>query len=146
MKDESQAALTRRTLDEGFRAWRRVSTEAPKRGWIAEIREALGMTCGDLALRLGVTAAAISMIEKAEATESIKLKSLRRAAKALDCTLVYALVPRRPLEKIIEHKRRRIAAKDLASVLSAKPIGDYRALIAAYAQTVKRKRLWRSGV
>ena len=143
MKEESQAALLRRTLDETFRKWRRVPPEAPKRGWIAEIRDALGMSCGDLANRVGVTAAAVSMIEKAEATEAIKLKSLRRVAKALDCTLVYALVPQRPLEKIIENKKRRIAAKDLASVLGTKPVGDYRALIAAYAQTVKRKRLWR---
>jgi predicted DNA-binding mobile mystery protein A len=37
---------------------------------------------------------------------SIELATLRRAAAALDCTLVYALIPNKPLETTIRERAR----------------------------------------
>lgn len=68
----------------------------PPRGWIKAVREALGMTTAQLAERLGVSQPRAVAIEKAETTNSITLDSLQRAARALDCELVYALRSRNP--------------------------------------------------
>jgi len=38
----------------------------------------------------------VSDLERSEAEEGIRLNSLRKVADALDCDLVYALVPRHP--------------------------------------------------
>jgi predicted DNA-binding mobile mystery protein A len=85
----------------------------PPRGWIKAIREALGMTTAQLAKRLNVSQPRVLGIEKAEASGSIKLESLERAARALDCRLVYALVPRKPLESLAEDRARELAKKRL---------------------------------
>jgi predicted DNA-binding mobile mystery protein A len=72
----------------------------PPAGWLRAIREALGMTSGVLAERLGVTASGARKLEQAEAIDAITLGTLRRVADALDCDLQYALVPRRPLREM----------------------------------------------
>jgi transcriptional regulator with XRE-family HTH domain len=77
---------------ESFRA--ASSLPRPKRGWIYAIRETLGVSTGELGRRLGTSRQLPLQFEKAEADDSITLKSLRRVGKALDCELVYALVPR----------------------------------------------------
>lgn len=72
----------------------------PAAGWLRAIRDALGMTSGVLAGRLGVTASGARKLEQAEAVDAITLGTLRRVAEALDCDLQYALVPRRPLREM----------------------------------------------
>lgn len=67
------------------------------------------MTTAQLARRLGVSQPRAVHIQKAEITGAITLDSLERAARALDCRLVYALVPRAPLEEMAEGRARRIA-------------------------------------
>ena len=74
--------------------------QRPPAGWLRAIREALGMTSGVLAERLGVTASGARKLEQAEAVDAITLGTLRRVAQALDCDLQYALVPRRPLREM----------------------------------------------
>jgi predicted DNA-binding mobile mystery protein A len=66
----------------------------PSKGWIRTIRQALGVSSGELARRLGTSRQLPLQLEKGEAEDRITLKSLRAAANALDCDLVYALVPR----------------------------------------------------
>jgi predicted DNA-binding mobile mystery protein A len=82
----------------------------PARGWVKAVREALGMSAEQLAKRIGVTKPRIYELEKAETTGSISLESLERAAHALDCQLVYALVPKNPLQTLVE-ERAYISAK-----------------------------------
>src|SRR5277367_2562925 len=77
---------------EPYRAARKVSR--PPKGWIRALRQALGISSGELARRLGTSRQLPLQMEKAEAEDRITLKSLRAAANALDCDLVYALVPR----------------------------------------------------
>jgi predicted DNA-binding mobile mystery protein A len=65
-----------------------------------------------LARRLGTSRQLPLQLERGEAEDRITLKSLRTVANALDCDLVYALVPRAStLQHLIEN-RARAEAKD----------------------------------
>ena len=122
----------------------------PPKGWIRAIRDAIGMTGGQLASRLGVRPQTIDAIEKSEAAGSIQLNTLRRAAEALDCALVYALVPRTSLDSTVNQRARKIAVRDLQRVahtmkLEAQTTGDpaTEARIEAYIRDqIKDRDLW----
>ncbi len=86
----------------------------PSGGWIRAIRQALGMTNLQLARRAGRDPNTVSDLQAREATQSIQLKSLRELANALDCDLVYALVPRKPLDGILEERARLVAGQTLS--------------------------------
>ncbi|MBK8840867.1 MAG: helix-turn-helix domain-containing protein [Hyphomonadaceae bacterium] len=92
--------LAAQQLDRRFSEIRETLREAerPARGWIKAIREALGMTTAQLAARMGVAQPRITELEKREAGRVVTLQSLERAAEALDCRLVYILVPNDSLE------------------------------------------------
>ena len=53
------------------------------------------MTQTQLAARLGVARQTVDDLERAEAGRRITLESLDRLAQALDCRVVYAVVPER---------------------------------------------------
>lgn len=59
------------------------------------------MTGAQLGARIGIRPQTVESIEKSEAAGTIQLNTLRRAAEALDCTLVYALVPNTSLETVV---------------------------------------------
>lgn len=82
----------------------------PPRGWVKAIREALGMTAAQLGERTGVSKQRALALEKAESSGSV---TLERAANALDCRLVYALMPRKPLETMVEERAFRRAKEQL---------------------------------
>jgi predicted DNA-binding mobile mystery protein A len=84
---------------------------SPVRGWIKAIREALGMTTAQLAKRMGVRQPSVVALEQSEVRGTIELATLRRVAEALDCTLVYALIPNRPLEATIRERARAFARR-----------------------------------
>ena len=106
----------RRQLDKRLKSLKNNDSFArPPRGWIKAIREALGMTTAQLARRLGVSQPRAVAIEKAEASSAITFETLERAARALDCHLVYALVPRKPLEALAEERATRLARRRLAT-------------------------------
>lgn len=105
---------TRRQLDRELEQLRPlVDVARPHKGWIRAIRDALGMSSTELAARLGVSQQRVSDLERGELRETIKLDTLRRAADALDCTLVYALVPRTSLDEAVTQQARRKAAAHL---------------------------------
>ncbi len=86
----------------------------PKVGWIRAVRDALGMTGQQLASRLGVTWQSMADLEKSEAAGTITLNSLTKAAAAMDCTLVYALLPNAPsLEALADQQARKLAVAAL---------------------------------
>jgi transcriptional regulator with XRE-family HTH domain len=93
MKEFEREKL-RRELDEILLAFRlakrrRVGGE----GWLKNIRMAVGIPVEEVARRLGVCRWDIRRLELAEKESRIKLETLKRAAKALGCELVYALAP-----------------------------------------------------
>jgi predicted DNA-binding mobile mystery protein A len=66
----------------------------PVGGWLRAIRLATGMPASYPAAKLNLTRQSFADLEKNEALGAITLKSLRRAADAVDCDFVYALLPR----------------------------------------------------
>src|ERR1700723_106109 len=101
------AAHSRAILDQRFRALGPAARyTAPARGWIKAVREAFGMTTAQLAKRLGVKQPSVVALEQSEVKATIELATLRRAAEALNCTLVYAFVPKQPLEATIRERAR----------------------------------------
>lgn len=74
------------------------------------------MTQAQLAERLDITQQSLNELEKSEATGRITLETLRRVAAALDCQVVYAVVPEKPLAEIRRERAREIATKQLARV------------------------------
>jgi predicted DNA-binding mobile mystery protein A len=106
------AAQSRSRLDERFKEIGVVKGyAAPVRGWIKAIRGALGMTTAQLAKRLKVKQPSVVAIEQSEARGTIELATLRRVAEALDCTLVYAFVPNKPLEAMLRDRARLFARR-----------------------------------
>ena len=107
-------ALARAQLDMRLNTLRKAGgLSRPPRGWIRAIRQALGMTTRQFAKRLGVKQPRVVEMESAEVGGALTLDSLERAANALDCRLVYALVPRRPLESLVEERAEQLARKRL---------------------------------
>jgi len=112
MKTSRLAAQSRARLDERFKEMGTVARYSPPvRGWIKAVREALGMSTAQLAKRLGVKQPSVVDLEQSEAKGSIELATLRRVAEALDCKLVYALVPNKPLETMIRDRARLFAQR-----------------------------------
>src|SRR5258708_34482553 len=97
-------SLPLQQLDQALAPWRPLGRPRPKGGWLRAIRQALGMTTRQLAKAVGVTKAAVVDAERSEAKDDITLATLRRYATALDCELVYALVPNRPLQEPLESR------------------------------------------
>ena len=107
MNKAKLAAQSRSQLDRRFSEIGPLSRFAvPVRGWIKAIREGLDMSSEQLARRLGVKQPSVVALEQSEAKGTIALATLRRVAEALDCTLVYALVPNQPLETIVRDRAR----------------------------------------
>ncbi len=122
----------------------------PPKGWVRAIRDAIGMTGPQLGSRIGVSPQTVDGIEKSEAAGKIQLNTLRRAAEALDCTLVYALVPNTSLEGSVKARARAYAVRELQRVahtmrLEAQEVGDadIEARIEEYIRDVlKEPNLW----
>lgn len=107
--------MARQQLDASLAPLRSLKhIRTPPKGWIRAIRETLGMTGEQLARRLGTNRQRISRIEQDEVRGGLTLNTLERVASALDCTLVYGLVPIESLEETIQKQAKRLALKRLS--------------------------------
>jgi predicted DNA-binding mobile mystery protein A len=114
MSRRHATAEARRSLDRVLSAFRKAPRRPPPRGWIRAVRDALGMTAEQLGERMGgITQPSVQRLELSEAKGSIQLSTLRRAAEALDCEVVYALVPRRTLQETYEQAAKIVARREL---------------------------------
>jgi predicted DNA-binding mobile mystery protein A len=132
MKKQRLAAQARLNLDERFAIIGPATRFTPPvRGWIKAVREALGITTAQLAIRMRIKQPSIIDLERSELKGSIELATLRRAAEALDCTLIYALLPNKPLETTVRDRAREFAQRRLEPVRHSMLLED---------QTVAEKR------
>jgi predicted DNA-binding mobile mystery protein A len=121
----------------------------PPKGWIATIRAALGMPQEVLGARLGMPKQRVSQLEKREQSDDIKLGQLREVAEALNCDFVYALVPREPLEAVVERRSREIAKRQLLAVERTMQLEDQATGISEdrirdyITRHISEKDLWR---
>jgi predicted DNA-binding mobile mystery protein A len=129
---------------EPYRAAREVSR--PSKGWIRTIRQALGISSGELARRLGTSRQLPLQLEKGEAEDRVTLKSLRAAANALDCDLVYAFVPRAgSMQELIENSARaeaknRVLGVEHSMALEDQAVGRIDEAVEAETRRLVRKR------
>jgi predicted DNA-binding mobile mystery protein A len=77
-------------------------------------------------MRLRITQPSTTGMEQAEASKTITLETLERAARALDCELVYALVPRKPLETLVQERARECARGRLRAISHSMALEDQR--------------------
>ena len=117
MQKQDRAALARSGLDARFHDHDILAfAERPARGWVRAIRDALGMSSRQLAARINISQPAVAQLERSEADGVVQLDTLRRAADALECDLVYVLVPRASLDEIVRSRARTVARADIATV------------------------------
>lgn len=145
-------ALARKNLEKRLAPWREQPPVTPSRGWLRAIRDALGMTTRQMAARMGAAPSRISAIEKAETHGGLTIKSLREAAEALDCTLVYAIVPNVPLDDLLRARAERRVDAELARLnqtmklenqaLTPSDLADERARMIARLLEGSPGRLW----
>jgi transcriptional regulator with XRE-family HTH domain len=145
----------RRRLDErllAFRVARRAAaadgkTAAETKSWLRAVRQAVGIPVDVMARRLGVTKYEVFRVEKAEWESRIVLATLRRAADALGCELIYALAPREgsledlaAMERAEREKARETArAKNEAKKREAEEWIDWHAAIRQMFRREMRK-------
>lgn len=137
----------RRQLDEKLKDWQSIrQIPRPRLGWLKAVRESLGMTTRQLAALLGTNNAAVIRLEKRESEGKVTLEALNRAAQAMGCRLVYAVVPDETLEAIVDHKALDAARALLRSVshtmkLEKQEVGTQasQAQLAELAQELKSK-------
>jgi predicted DNA-binding mobile mystery protein A len=120
-------------------------------GWITTVRSALGMSQEAFGSRLRIPKQRVSQLEMRERTGDIKLGQLRDAADALNCDLVYAFVPREPLEDMVQRRARERALRELAAVERTMQLEDQATGISEdrirdyIAEHIDEKDLWRDG-
>lgn len=97
----------------------------PSAGWIASVREALGLSLGQIGQKVRVSRQAVQQLERAEADDRITLGALRRVAEAMGCDLVYALVPKSgSFAELAERPTRERTAHDVKSVVHTMALED----------------------
>lgn len=125
--------------------------EQPSKGWIAAIRQALGMNTRQVGARMGSTQQSAAQLELNEANGSITLKSLRKAAEALDCRVAYVLIPNAgSLDAAIKKQARKKATAlvtpvDQSMRLEAQEVGNLHEQIEALAAELAKNpnsKLW----
>lgn len=109
----------RRVIQQKIDRLSKLDEPAPPSGWLKAIRGSLGISIRQFADRLNLAHSAINQLEKREAKKRVSLETLERAAQAMDCKLVYAIVPIEKgttLEDIIERRAYAAATRILKSV------------------------------
>jgi predicted DNA-binding mobile mystery protein A len=93
---KEQRPLALRELDARQR-WFRVAGEQNRfrMVWLRDVRQALGISVAELARKLKVNPSVFFRMEKRERRKGVTLRTLEGMAEAMDCKLVYAIVPKR---------------------------------------------------
>lgn len=126
-------AIVRKGLDERLPILREAKTAAirPTRGWLRAIREAIGARQEAIAKRMNVQRQSYAQLEKTEAKGTISLSTLQKAAEAMDCDVVYYLVPRAAIAKSYvelarkhDPKFKHLQASEHSMALEDQAVGD----------------------
>ena len=81
-------------LERQMRPYRRARQNArPPEGWLRAMRLAVGLPVERVAQTMGVTPKMVFQTERSEQKKRISMAQLERMARALECDVVYGLVP-----------------------------------------------------
>lgn len=108
--------LLRRQIERRLSTWSQVERQRPRKGWLFIIRQALGMSTAQLAARLGISRQGVADLERRELEDSVTLAALRKTAEAMQCELVYAIIPKTSLVKTLEDQARGKATAEVGRV------------------------------
>ncbi|MBN8542607.1 MAG: mobile mystery protein A [Deltaproteobacteria bacterium] len=114
-KKSNQKRIVQQKLDQ----LSKLNEPMPPSGWVKAIRGSLGLSIRQLAERVGVGHGSINQLEKREPKKRVTLESIENAARAMDCKVVYAIVPQESgatLDDIIRNKAIAAASKILKEV------------------------------
>lgn len=106
----------RKSLDRQFSEIDAAALVVPDGGWLRAVRVALGMSTRQLGIRAGMSGSAIAKIERSEAAGAAQMATLRRIAEALECDLVYAIVPRTGIEHMVRRRAHELATSEVHAV------------------------------
>jgi predicted DNA-binding mobile mystery protein A len=116
--------LRRSQLDRSFAAAKSLPPR-PSGGWIAAVRQALGLSLADIGRLLRVPRQNVQMFERAEAADRITLATLRKVAEAMGCDLIYGFVPKSgSFEELAERPTREGATRDVERVVHTMALED----------------------
>ena len=103
----------------------------PARGWLRAVRSVLRFSQEKVAKKIAMTRQSYADLEAAEQRGAISLNSLQRAAEAMDCELVYFIVPRetvartyRELAQIHDPMFKHLQATEHSMTLENQAVGD----------------------
>jgi predicted DNA-binding mobile mystery protein A len=82
------------------------------------------MSARELGDRLGVSDEAVLELERSEVAGGARLRSLQKAAAAMDCTFVYGFLPNGSLDGIVRERAAEVVADDLARVRHSMALED----------------------
>jgi predicted DNA-binding mobile mystery protein A len=102
----------------------RVHLQPSSGGWLKTVRTALGMSARQLGQRVGVSQASVAEAERAEAEGRITLNALRKMAEGVGCDVVYALVPRTPLDMMVHNQANKTARRLVGEVAQGMALED----------------------
>lgn len=119
--------------------------ERPRGGWIASVREALGLSLAEIGRRIRVPRQNVQMFERAEASDRITLGTLRRVAEAMGCNLIYTFVPKSgTFAELAERMARENAAHHVQRVVHTMALEDQKPEnTAQLIEGEARRRLYR---
>ena len=111
------------------------------------------MSPSELARALGVAQSSLTRLELSEIRGTISLQSLKRAAEMLGCDVVYAFVPRQPLDEMVREQAMSVleqaghnqrAAKRVAAGQLSQKSAD-RILESRIQQLLREPKFWSRG-
>jgi transcriptional regulator with XRE-family HTH domain len=98
-------------LERKVRPYRRARTQPrPTEGWLRAMRLAVGMPAERIAEKMKSTPRMVFYLERAEQKRRISLERLEQMARALECDLVYGLVP---WQRSLEDRAMELVEQDL---------------------------------
>jgi predicted DNA-binding mobile mystery protein A len=109
----------KRVIQQKLDHFSKLNESIPAAGWLKAVRGSLGLTIRQLAERVGVGHGSIYQLEKREPQKKVTLESLEGAARAMDCKVIYAIVPLTrgaKLDDIIFHNATVAATKIVSAV------------------------------
>lgn len=95
-----------------------------------------------LAARLRVSPPAVAKLERSELDNTISIGKLSEVAAALDCTLVYTLVPNTSLEETVQRRARSRAAQMLGYVANTMGLEDQAVEESRHHDQLERQARW----
>jgi len=124
----------------------------PNGGWVKAVREAISMSQKELGKRLSISQVAIDKLEDREIDGGVTIARLSAAAEAMNCDLVYGIIPKDgTFEELVHNQAQKVADSEIERISQTMKLEDQEITDSKSASTiigyksrgiVDSKRLW----